>query len=42
MLRKCIQKLLIFTVGAVVGTIAGMYVPVLLCDVWRLECVFCR
>ena len=42
MLCKCIKKLLIFTVGAIVGTAAGMYVPVLLCDVWQLECVICR
>lgn len=42
MLRKCIEKLLIFVVGAIVGTIAGMYVPVLVCDVWRLECAICQ
>lgn len=41
-LRKCIKKMLIFTVGATVGTLAGMYVPVLLCDVWRIQCVICR
>ena len=42
MLRKCIQKLLTFTAGAIIGTLAGWYVPVLLCDVWRLECAICR
>lgn len=42
MLHKCIEKLLIFTVGTIVGTLAGWYVPVLLCDVWRLPCALCR
>ena len=42
MFRKCIEKLLIFTIGAIIGTVADWYVPVLVCDVWRLECVICQ
>lgn len=42
MLRKCIQKLLASTLYAIVGLVAARYAQALLCDVWRLPCVFCR
>ena len=46
MLRKRIKKLLAFALYTaaivVISTIIGLYVPVLLCDVWRLPLWICR
>ena len=42
MLRWCTERLLIFGLGAVVGTLVGWYMPVLFCDVWQLSCWICR
>ena len=46
MFRKRIKALLIFalyiTTIIVIATIIGLYVPVLLCDVWQWQCWICR
>ena len=42
MLCKCIKRLLAFTLYAVIGLVAARYAQVLLCDVWRWQCVICR
>lgn len=42
MLRKLIKTLLTGVLCAIVGTLIGMYVQVLLCDVLQLQCIGCR
>lgn len=42
MLRKLIKTLLIFALYAIVALVIGLYVQVLLCDVWRLPWAICR
>ena len=42
MLRKLIKTLLIFTLCAVIATVIGWYVPVLMCDVLHLPLGICR
>ena len=42
MFRKLIKTLLIFALCAVIATVIGWYVPVLLCDVWQLPWEMCQ
>jgi len=42
MLRKFIKTLLTYALYAIIATAIGWYVPVLLCDVWRLPLGICR
>ena len=42
MLHKYIKILLLYVLYAAIATAIGWYVPVLICDVWRLECAICR
>ena len=42
MLRRCIKKLPVCTLCAIVSVIVARYIQVLLCDVWRWQCVICR
>jgi len=42
MLRRCIKTLLTYILYAIIAFIIGIYVPVLLCDVWQWPCWICQ
>lgn len=42
MFRKLIKTLLIFALCAIIATVIGWYIPVLLCDVLGLPWGICR
>ena len=38
----CLKTPLICALCAIISVIVARYIEVLLCDVWRLECMICR
>jgi len=40
--RRCIKTLLVWMLCAIISIAIVWFVPVLLCDIWRLECAICR